>query len=93
MTSKDKRGPSQALKDGKRGPSPPLRTAKVGRRVLVDYENVLQFLGIDPASEPDRPKTISVQKTIALTSLSPATVNRMIAAGRDAAASQENAAA
>jgi hypothetical protein len=90
MTSKNKRGPSQALKDSKRGPSPPLKTAKVGRRVLVDYDNVLQFLGIDPASEPDRPKAITVQRTIALTSLSPATVNRMIAAGREAEASQEN---
>ena len=70
-----------AFKD-KRGPSPPLKTVKVGNRVLVDYDCVLQFLRIDPATEPDRPKTITVKKTIALTSLSSATIARMIRAGR-----------
>ena len=62
----------------------PLKSTKVGFRVLVYYDSVLEVLGIDPAKEPDRPKTITVKRTIELTGLCERTVNRMIAAGRQA---------
>ena len=61
----------------------PLKSTKVGFRVLVYYDSVLQVLGIDPATEPDRPKTITVKRTIELTGLCERTINRMIAAGRN----------
>jgi len=74
---------------------PALKAVDVGGRTLVYYDSVLQAIGIDPAKEPaDRPKTISIKKTIELTSLSKPTVDRMIARGRaaDAENNQESAA-
>jgi hypothetical protein len=75
---------------------PALKAVDVGGRTRVYYDSVLQAIGIDPATEPaDRPKTISIKKTIELTSLSKPTVDRMIARGRAAdaePASKENAA-
>jgi hypothetical protein len=69
---------------------PTLKTTTVGGRVLVFYDSVLQAIGIDPAKEPaDRPKTVTINRTIELTGLSSRTVNRMIAGGR---AEQEEAA-
>jgi hypothetical protein len=65
------------------GKRPSLQTAIVGGRVLVLYDSVLQALGIDPEKEPaDRPKTVTINRTIELTGLSPRTVGRMIATGR-----------
>jgi len=65
------------------GKRPPLKSTTVGGRVLVFYDSVLQALGVDPASEPpDRPRTITIAKTMQLTSLSRVTVDRMIADGR-----------
>jgi hypothetical protein len=62
--------------------------------VLVYYDSVLQALNIDPATEPNRPKTVTIQRTQELTGLSPRTLVRMIADGREAGATeQENAAA
>jgi hypothetical protein len=70
---------SRVKPDGKR---PPLRTVDVGGRVLVYYDSVLQALGIDPATEPERPKTVTIPKTLELMGLSRRTVTRMIADGR-----------
>ena len=65
------------------GKRPALKTTTVGGRVLVFYDSVLQAIGIDPASEPtDRPKTLTINRTMELTSLSKRTVDRMIKAGR-----------
>lgn len=65
----------------------PLKTTAVGGRTLVYYDSVLQAIGIDPASEPvDRPKTVTIRKTMEITSLSKPTIDRMIAAGREAVA-------
>jgi hypothetical protein len=65
------------------GPRPALQTTNVGGRVLVLYDSVLRSIGIDPAAEPpDRPKTITINRTIELTGLSKRTVDRMIADGR-----------
>ena len=69
------------------GKRPPLKTTAVGGRTLVYYDSVLQAIGIDPATEPaDRPKTVTIKKTMELTSLSKPTIDRMIAAGREAVA-------
>ncbi|WP_441252658.1 hypothetical protein AB8A28_24770 [Tardiphaga sp. 71_E8_N1_1] len=68
------------------GKRPPLKTVPVGGRTLVYYDSVLQAIGIDPASEPDRPKTVTIRKTMEITSLSKPTIDRMIAAGRETAA-------
>ena len=63
---------------------PALKAVSVGGRTLVIYDSVLQAIGIDPTTEPaDRPKTITIKKTMELTSLSKPTVDRMIAAGRE----------
>jgi hypothetical protein len=71
---------------------PALQTTTVGGRVLVYYDSVLQAIGIDPATEPtDRPKTLTISKTIEMTSLSKRTVDRMIAAGRGAPENQNAA--
>jgi len=76
------------------GKRPALQTTMVGGRVLVYYDSVLQALGIDPATEPTRPKTLTISKTMEMTSLSKRTVDRMIADGRaDRAAEAENTAA
>jgi hypothetical protein len=65
------------------GPRPSLQTTEVGGRVLVRYDSMLEALGIDPATEPaDRPKTLTIQRTIELTGLSKTTVDRMIRDGR-----------
>jgi hypothetical protein len=64
------------------GERPALRTADVGGCVLVYYDSVLQALGIDPATEPERPKTVTISKTVELMGLSRRTVTRMIADGR-----------
>ncbi|MGY4409118.1 hypothetical protein ACVWW4_000854 [Bradyrhizobium sp. LB7.1] len=64
------------------GKRPPLKSTTVGGRVLVYYDSVLQALGIDPATEPNRPKTVTIQRTQELTGLSSRTVDRMIADGR-----------
>jgi hypothetical protein len=71
------------------GKRPPLKSTAVGGRTLVYYDSVLQAIGIDPTTEPaDRPKTVTIKKTMEITSLSKPTIDRMIAAGRraDAAA-------
>lgn len=69
------------------GKKPALQSTTVGGRVLILYDSVLRAIGIDPATEPaDRPKTVTIKKTMELTSLSKPTVDRMIAAGREAAA-------
>jgi len=66
---------------------PPLKTTAVGGRTLVYYDSALAAVGIDPTTEPvDRPKTITIKKTMELTSLSKPTIDRMIAAGREAVA-------
>lgn len=67
--------------DGKR---PVLRTRAVGGCVLVYYDSVLEALEIDPATEPERPKTVTISKTVELMGLSRRTVTRMIADGRAA---------
>jgi hypothetical protein len=73
------------------GKRPTLKTTTVGGRVLVFYDSVLQALGIDPATEPaERPKTVTINRTLELTGLSKRTVDRMIADGR---AEQERASA
>jgi hypothetical protein len=65
------------------GKRPPLKSTTIGGRVLVFYDSVLEALGVDPATEPaDRPRTITIAKTMQLTSLSRVTVDRMIADGR-----------
>jgi hypothetical protein len=70
----------------------PIQATLVGGRVLPYYDSVLRAIGIDPATEPaDRPKTVTIKRTMELTGLSKPTVERMIAAGR-AEGSQENAA-
>jgi hypothetical protein len=75
------------------GKRPALQTTTVGGRVLVYYDSILRAIGIDPESEgPDRDKTKTIQQTIKLTNLGERTVNRMIADGRAAKASQDNAA-
>jgi hypothetical protein len=66
------------------GKRPILKSTTVGGRVLVFYDSVLQALGIDPATEPDRPKTITIRRTKEISGLSERTVNRMIADGRAA---------
>jgi hypothetical protein len=71
----------------------PLKSTKVGFRVLVFYDSVLEALGIDPETEPNRPKTISVNRVRELTGLGERVVWRMIAAGRSAPSdNRENAA-
>ena len=65
------------------GKRPPLETITVGGRVLVLYDSVLRAVGIDPGTEPtNRPKTVTIKRTLELTGLSSRTVNRMIADGR-----------
>jgi hypothetical protein len=69
------------------GKRPPLKTIPVGGRTLVYYDSVLRAIGIDPATEPaDRPKTVTIKKAMEITSLSKPTIDRMIAAGREAVA-------
>ena len=75
----------------KSSPPPTLKAVPVGDRTLVLYDSVLAVLGIDPANEPDRPKAVSIQRTMHLLSLSKPTIERMIAAGR-AETNQDNAA-
>lgn len=65
------------------GKRPTLKTTTVGGRVLVFYDSVLRAIDIDPATEPtDRPKTVTINRTLELTGLSKRTVDRMIADGR-----------
>ena len=65
------------------GKRPILKSTTVGGRVLVFYDSVLRAIGIDPATEPaDRPKTVTINRTLELTGLSSRTINRMIADGR-----------
>jgi hypothetical protein len=71
----------------------PLKSTKVGFRVLVFYDSVLEVLGIDPATEPNRPKTISVNRVQELTGLGERAVWRMIAAGREASPNNQDTAA
>lgn len=69
------------------GKRPPLKTTTVGGRTLVYYDSVLRAINIDPSTEPaDRPKTVTIKKTMEITSLSKPTIDRMIAAGRGAVA-------
>jgi hypothetical protein len=71
----------------------PLKSTKVGFRILVFYDSVLEVLGIDPATEPaDRPKTVTVKRAQELTGLCERTVFRMIAAGRAEQESRADAA-
>jgi hypothetical protein len=52
---KRKRQPPPGLKP--QAAATPLKSTKVGFRVLVFYDSVLEALGIDPAKEPeDRPR-------------------------------------
>jgi hypothetical protein len=72
----------------------PLRSAKVGFRVLVFYDSILELLGIDPASEPpERPKTVTIKRAEELTGLCERTIYRMIAEGRAAPAPDNQTAA
>jgi hypothetical protein len=66
----------------KREKPPALQATVCGGRVLVLYDSVLRAIGVDPATEPDRPKTVSIKRVHELTGLSVPTVERMIAAGR-----------
>jgi hypothetical protein len=75
------------------GKRPALQTTTVGGRVLVYYDSVLQALGIDPASEPNRPKTVTIKRTQELTGLAERTVFRMIADGREAPPNNQDTAA
>jgi hypothetical protein len=72
-----------------------VKSTRVGARVLLDRDNVLEVVGIDPADEPpDRPRTITIAQAVELTNLSRRTIADMVARGRAKAseASQENAA-
>jgi hypothetical protein len=72
----------------------PLKSTKVGFRVLVFYDSVLEVLGMDPAKEPpDRPITVSIKRARELTGLGERAIHRMIAAGRAADNHQDTAAA
>lgn len=66
---------------------PPLTTKKIGASTLVVYDDVLRAAGIDPASEPaDRPRLVTIKKTMALLSRGRTTIHHMIVAGRNQAA-------
>jgi hypothetical protein len=89
--TKSKRQPPPGLKP--QAAAKPLRTTKVGSRVLVFYDSVLEVLGIDPATEPaDRPKTVTIKQTENLIGLGERAIFRMIAAGRAADNQQDTAA-
>lgn len=61
---------------------PTLRSVKVGDRTLIYYDSLMQALGIEPDTEAaDRPKVVTINKALELSSLSRSTINRMIAAG------------
>jgi hypothetical protein len=77
----------------KREKPPALQATVCGGRVLVLYDSVLRAIGVDPATEPDRPKTVSIKRVHELTGLSVPTVERMIAAGRKAQAENQDTAA
>jgi hypothetical protein len=69
------------------GKRPALQTTACGGRVLVFYDSVLRAVGKDPATEPaDRPITVTIKRTQALTGLSARTIARMIEDGREAEA-------
>jgi hypothetical protein len=78
--TKTKRQPPANLKP--QAAATPLKTTKVGIRTLVFYDSVLEALGIDPATEPDRPKTVTIKRAIQLIGLGDRHIFRMIAAGR-----------
>jgi hypothetical protein len=58
---------------------PSIRAVKCGpRRTLLDYDDLLRAIGKDPESEgPDRPKTISIERAVELSTLSRTTLWRM----------------
>ncbi len=62
-----------------------------GGRTLIYYDSILEVLGIDPASEPDRPLTVTKLIAKKKMSLSARTIDRMIEAGRAAEASEDAA--
>jgi hypothetical protein len=64
------------------GPRPALKSMTLGERRLVLYDSLLEVIGIDPATEPDRPKTVTIQRAVELTGISKRTIDRMIARGR-----------
>ena len=85
--------PMRPFRKPKREKAPPLKSTTVGGRVLVYFDSVLHAIKIDPATVPaGRPLTITIKQTAKITGLSVPTVERMIAAGREAS-SQEAAAA
>jgi hypothetical protein len=67
-----------------------LRSVVVGTRRLILYPSFREAFGGE--ATPDDPLTITKQTAAELSDLSPATINRMVAAGL-AETSQENAAA
>ena len=65
----------------------------MGGRTLIYYDSVLKAVGIDPTTEsPDRPLVVTKPMAMKMLSVSPRTIDRMIAAGRAAEAEQENVA-
>lgn len=73
--------------------APPVRTIKVATRTLVVRASFFEVLGIaDPLPEAVRPVAITAKQAMELSNLSRSTIDNMIRAGRDAEASQENAA-
>lgn len=77
----------------KREKPPALQAMVCGGRVLVFYDSLLRAIDIDPETEPDRPKTVSIKRAQQLTGLSLPTIERMIRAGRQAQAENQNTAA
>ena len=66
---------------------PAVKSKLVGGLVLIDYDDFMQVIGIDPNTQPaDRPKAITKRKAQEIGDLSLTTINRMIAAGRQAQA-------
>jgi hypothetical protein len=64
---------------------PVLKTTPMGGRTQIYYDSVLTAADIDPATEsPDRPLTVTKVMAAKMLSLSPRTIDRMIAAGREA---------
>ncbi len=66
---------------------PAVKSSAVGGLTLIHHDSLMQVLGVDLATLPtDRPKTITKRKAQELSGLSRATIDRMIAAGRQSAA-------
>ena len=61
-----------------------LRSVVVGTRRLIITESLFHVLGRDPS--PDDPVTVTIKEAQRLSSLSRATINRMMAAAENAVA-------